>query len=112
MSETSIMVVTAEHVPGYRVRRVLGIVSGSSARAHGVGRDLVAGIRNLIGGQVKEYKELAAVSRDEALREMAEKAREMGANAVIGARMATTMITQGVAEIVWYGTAVIVEPAE
>lgn len=107
-----VIVVTTEHVPGYRVRRVLGLVSGSSARAHGLGRDLIAGLRNLVGGQVKEYKELAARSRDEALQEMIERAREMGANAIIGARMTTTEIAQGVAEVVWYGTAVIVEPEE
>jgi uncharacterized protein YbjQ (UPF0145 family) len=107
-----VIVVTTEHVPGYRVRRVLGLVSGSSARAHGVASDLLAGLRNLVGGQVKEYKELAERSRDEALREMVEQAREMGANAVIGARMATTEIAQGIAEVVWYGTAVVVEPLE
>jgi len=107
-----IVVVTTDHVPGYRVRRVLGPVSGSSARAHGLGRDLLAGIRNLVGGQVKEYKELAAMSRDEALEEMKKKAEAMGANAVIGARMATTEIAQGVAEVVWYGTAVVIEPED
>lgn len=106
-----VMVVTTDSLPGYRVVKVLGVVSGSSARARGLGGDVLAGIRNLVGGRVVEYKELLEAAREEALRELKERARRMGANAVIGARMATSMIASGVAEVVWYGTAVVVEPA-
>ncbi|MCE4603275.1 MAG: YbjQ family protein [Desulfurococcales archaeon] len=105
------LVATMESVPGYRVVRVIGLVSGSSARARGVGGDLMAGVRNLLGGAVKEYKELMENARDEALAEMVENARRMGANAVLAVKMSTSMIAQGVAEVVWYGTAVVLEPA-
>ncbi len=104
------IVVTTDNVPGYRVVRVIGLVSASSARARGLGRDITAGIRNILGGSVVEYKELLEATRDEALRELREKAKKMGANAVVGVRLTTSMIAQGVAEVVWYGTAVVVEP--
>ncbi len=104
------IVVTTNSIPGYRIVRVLGLVSASSARARGAGRDIVASIRNLIGGEVVEYKELMESARDDALQELKKRARSLGANAVVGVRMATSMITAGVAEVVWYGTAVVVEP--
>ena len=104
------IVVTTDSVPGYRIVRVIGLVSASSARARGLGRDITAGIRNILGGRVVEYKELLESTRDEALRELREKAKKMGANAVVGVRLTTSMIAQGVAEVVWYGTAVVVEP--
>ncbi|MCE4619150.1 MAG: YbjQ family protein [Desulfurococcales archaeon] len=107
-----VIVVTTDEVPGYRVVKVLGLVSGSAARARHIGKDIMAALRNIAGGEVKEYTELMAESRNLALKRMVEKARELGANAVIGVRMATSMIAQGVAEIVYYGTAVIIEPKE
>ncbi|MCE4610358.1 MAG: YbjQ family protein [Desulfurococcales archaeon] len=110
MSIDDVIVVTTDNVPGYRVVRVIGLVSASSARARGLGRDITAGIRNILGGSVVEYKELLEATRDEALRELREKAKKMGANAVVGVRLTTSMIAQGVAEVVWYGTAVVVEP--
>ena len=110
LSIDDVIVVTTDNVPGYRVVRVIGLVSASSARARGLGRDITAGIRNILGGSVVEYKELLEATRDEALRELREKAKKMGANAVVGVRLTTSMIAQGVAEVVWYGTAVVVEP--
>ena len=110
MSIDDVIVVTTDSVPGYRVVRVIGLVSASSARARGLGRDITASIRNILGGSVVEYKELLESTRDEALRELREKARRMGANAIVGVRLTTSMIAQGVAEVVWYGTAVVVEP--
>lgn len=107
-----IIVTTTESIPGYKVVKVLGIVSGSSARARNIGRDFVAALRNIAGGEVKEYTELMAESRQIALERMIQKARELGANAVIGVRITTSMIASGVAEIVFYGTAVKVEPVE
>jgi len=107
-----VLLSTTEHLPGYRVKKVLGVVSGSVVRARHLGRDIMAALRNIAGGEVKEYTELLAQARNEALKRMIEKAKEMGANAVIGIRFATTAVMSGAAEILAYGTAVIVEPAE
>ncbi|MEB3825596.1 MAG: YbjQ family protein [Desulfurococcales archaeon] len=104
------MVTTTEKIPGYRIVKVIGLVSGSSAKAKHIGRDIMASLRNIAGGEVKEYTELMAESRDTALKRMMEKAEKMGANAIIGVRLSTSMIASGVAEIVFYGTAVKVEP--
>lgn len=108
MSEDFI-VSTLEYVPGYRVKRVLGVVSGSVVRARNIGRDIVAALRNIAGGEIVEYTELLAGSRDDALKRMVEKAKAVGANAVIGVRLATSNIMSGAAEVVAYGTAVILE---
>ncbi len=105
-----IIVTTTEKIPGYRIVKVIGLVSGSSAKAKHIGRDIMASLRNIAGGEVKEYTELMAESRDTALKRMMEKAKNMGANAIIGVRMSTSMIASGVAEIVFYGTAVKIEP--
>ncbi len=109
MSE-GFLVTTLEALPGYKVRKVLGLVSGSVVRARNIGRDIVAGLRNLAGGEIVEYTELLASSRDEALSRMIEKAKALGANAVLGARFASSAVMSGAAEIVAYGTAVIIEP--
>lgn len=111
MSE-DFVVTTLDHVPGYRIKRVLGIVSGSVVKARNIGRDIVAALRNIAGGEIVEYTELLASSRDEALRRMIEKARAMGANAVVGVRLATSNIMSGAAEVVAYGTAVVLERGE
>jgi uncharacterized protein YbjQ (UPF0145 family) len=110
LSDKEVIVTTLEFLPGYRVKKVLGIVSGSTVRARNVGRDIVAAFRNLAGGEIVEYTELLASSRNEALSRMIEKAKALGANAVLGVRFATASIMSGAAEIVAYGTAVIVEP--
>ena len=103
------IVTTLEHVPGYRVRKVICVVSGSVVRARSIGRDIVAGLRNLAGGEIKEYTELMAESRDLAIKRMVEKARAMGANAVLGMRFSTSAIMSGAAEVMAYGTAVVLE---
>lgn len=108
MSE-EVIVTTLDYIPGYRVRRVLGIVSGSVVRARNIGRDIIAALRNIAGGEIVEYTELLARSRDEALKRMVEKAKSMGANGVIGVRLATSNIMSGAAEVVAYGTAVVLE---
>lgn len=104
-----VLVTTLEQVPGYRVRTVIGVVSGSVVRARSVGRDIVAGLRNLAGGEIKEYTELMAESRDLAIKRMVEKARALGANAVLGMRFSTSQIMSGAAEVMAYGTAVVLE---
>jgi uncharacterized protein YbjQ (UPF0145 family) len=107
---SDIMVTTTEYLPGYRIKKVLGMVSGSVVRARHLGHDILASLRNIVGGEVKEYTELLAQSREEAVKRMIEKAKGLGANAVIGVRFTTSAIMSGAAEIVAYGTAVIVEP--
>jgi len=94
-----------------RTVKVLGLVRGSTVRARHVGRDIMAGLRNLVGGEVGEYTKLLAESREDSLRRMTEQAEQMGANAVIGMRFMTSMIMGGAAEILSYGTAVVVEEA-
>ena len=107
MSE--ILVTTSETIPGYRIVKVLGIVSGSTVRARHIGRDIVAGLRNIVGGEIKDYTELLAKAREIAIERMKEKARELGANAVICVRFSTSAVMGGAAEILAYGTAVVVE---
>lgn len=102
----NIIIATTETVPSKEVEAILGIARGSTVRARNVGRDIVAVIKSLIGGEVSEYTELQAHSREQALTRMVEDAKAQGADAVIGVRIATTMVAAGSAEILAYGTAV------
>ena len=103
------IIVTIDHIPGMRVSKVLGLVSGSTVRARNIGRDIVAGFRNIGGGEVTEYTKLLAESREESLQRLGERSAALGANAVVGMRFVTSMVAQGGAEILSYGTAVVVE---
>lgn len=103
------IVVTSDRVEGQRTVRTLGMAKGSTIRARHVGRDLMAMLRNLVGGEVTEYTKLMAEAREEALARMVEDAQRMGANAVVSARFTTSMIMSGASEILAYGTAVVVE---
>lgn len=106
------ILVTTESVPGRRTMRTLGIVKGNTVRACHVGDDLLAFLKNLVGGEMAEYTEVIAKSREQAMDRMTEEARALGANAVVGIRFETSHITQGAAEIMAYGTAVVVgEPS-
>ena len=100
------IVVTTEQVEGKRVTETLGLVRGSTIRARHVGRDIMAGLRNIVGGEVKDYTVMLAQAREEALQRMIEQAEKMGANAVVGTRFVTSMVMSGAAEMVAYGTAV------
>jgi len=110
MDSDEVLLVTTDHIPGYRIVKVLGLASGSVVMARNLGRDVLAALRNLAGGEIKEYTELMARARDIALRRLCEKARSVGANAVIGLRITSSTVMSGAAEILAYGTAVIVEP--
>jgi uncharacterized protein YbjQ (UPF0145 family) len=103
------IVVTTEHIEGKRITETLGLVRGSTIRARHIGRDIMAGLRNVVGGEVKEYTVMLAQAREEALQRMIEQAEKMGANAIIGTRFVTAMVMTGAAEMVAYGTAVKVE---
>ena len=98
-----------EVVPGKRVTKHLGLVQGSTVRAKHVGRDFMSGLKNIVGGELKAYTELLQESRDEALQRMVKQAEAAGANAVLNVRFATSSITAGAAEILAYGTAVVLE---
>ncbi|HHO68861.1 MAG TPA: YbjQ family protein [Gammaproteobacteria bacterium] len=103
------LVTNLEIVPGQRIARHLGLVQGSTVRAKHVGRDLMAGIKNIFGGELKGYTELLQESRDEALARMREQAEAVGANAVLNVRFSTSSVAQGAAELFAYGTAVVLE---
>jgi uncharacterized protein YbjQ (UPF0145 family) len=103
---------TLEYVPGAKVAKHLGVVQGSTVRAKHIGRDFMAGLKNLVGGELKGYTELLRESREEALKRMEEQATALGANAVLNVRFATSSVTQGASELMAYGTAVILTKAE
>ena len=102
-------VTTIETVPGKTIVASHGIVSGSSVRAKHVGRDIMAGVKNVFGGELKGYTELLAESRDQALSRMKNEAAELGANGIVNIRFSTSSVTAGASEIYVYGTAVTVE---
>ena len=98
-----------ETVPGKTIIEFYGVVSGSTVRAKHVGRDLMAGLKNLVGGELKGYTELLQEARQEAVDRMVEQAQSVGANAVVNVRFSTSSVTQGAAELFAYGTAVRVD---
>ena len=101
-----------EIIPEATIKEHLGVVQGNSVRAKHVGRDLMAGLKNIFGGELKGYTELLQESRDEALQRMTQQAEAMGANAVLNVRFATSSVAQGAAEILVYGSAVILDDME
>jgi uncharacterized protein YbjQ (UPF0145 family) len=103
------IVVTANRVSGKRVARTLGLVRGNTIRARHIGKDIMAVMRNIVGGEVSEYTKLLAESREQALDRMVDDARGLGANAIISLRFSTSMIMGGSAELLAYGTAVVLE---
>ena len=103
------ILVTNEQIPGKRVLRTLGLVRGNSVRGRHIGRDLVAHLRNAVGGEITEYTKMMAEVREQALDRMVEEARSLGANAIVGVRFATNASMPGAAELLAYGTAVVLE---
>ena len=104
------MIITnLETVPGKRIVEHFGLVSGSTVRAKHIGKDILAGFKNIVGGELKGYTELLQESREEATARMVEQAKKLGANAVVNVRYSTSSVAQGAAELYVYGTAVKVE---
>lgn len=101
---------TTEQVAGHRITRTIGMVRGNTIRARHVGKDVKAWGRSLVGGEIAEYTKLLAEAREQALDRMATEATELGANAVVGTRFATSMVLSGGAELLAFGTAVVIEP--
>jgi uncharacterized protein YbjQ (UPF0145 family) len=100
------IVVTANEIPGKKIVEVLGVVKGSTVRARNIGRDIGAGIKNIIGGEIKTYTDMIAHSREEAYNRMVNDALAKNADAIVGMRFMTSMIMQGASEMLAYGTAV------
>ncbi|MCG3178030.1 MAG: hypothetical protein BIFFINMI_00353 [Phycisphaerae bacterium] len=103
------IVVNTEWIPGYRIVRTLGLVMGNTVRAKHLGRDIAAGFKNLVGGELKGYTELLTESRRQAIERMMAQAQQLGANAVVNVRFSTSAVTQGAAELYAYGTAVVAQ---
>jgi len=102
----NIIITTGNDVPGKKINQVLGVVKGSTVRARNIGRDIGAGFKNLIGGEVKTYTEMTKDSREEAYNRMINAAVDLKADAIIGVRFTTSMVMQGASEMLAYGTAV------
>lgn len=98
--------VTTDYIPGKEISEVIGIARGSTVRARNIGRDIFAGLKNLVGGEIEEYTKLQAHAREQAMERMEKDAVKMGADAIVNVRLTTAMVMQGAAEILAYGTAV------
>ncbi|GBE04959.1 MAG TPA: heavy metal-binding domain-containing protein [Nitrospirae bacterium] len=103
------LLTNVESVPGKTIAEHFGLVSGSTVRAKHIGRDIAASFKNIVGGELKGYTELLQESRDQSIQRMIEQAKELGANAILNVRFATSAVAQGASELYVYGTAVRVE---
>ena len=104
------LLLTSNYASGYKVDKVLGMVYGITVRSRGIGGNIVAGLRTIAGGEIREYTQLAQVARQEALDRLSEHARSMGANAVLSVMFDSTEMAQSMEEIIAFGTAVVVSP--
>ena len=100
------IITTTETIPKKEIAEILGVARGSTVRAKNIGKDIFAGFKNIVGGEIHEYTKLQADSREEAMKRVADDAERLGADAIVGLRLTTSMVTQGAAEILAYGTAV------
>ncbi len=106
------IIVTTPEISGRKVVQTLGLVRGNSIRARHIGKDIMAVLRNLAGGEIYEYTKMLAEAREQAIDRMLDEARALGANAVLAVRFQTSMIQAGAAEMLCYGTAVVIEPED
>ncbi|MFQ5537665.1 MAG: YbjQ family protein [Gemmatimonadota bacterium] len=104
------IVVTTPEIPGGRVVRTLGMVRGNTIRARNLFRDILAVLRNIAGGEIREYTKMLAEAREQAIDRMVEEAEALGADAIVSVRFQTSMVMTGAAEMLCYGTAVVTEP--
>lgn len=103
------IVVTTDFVPGYRISEALGVARGSTIRTKHIGRDIMAGLRALIGGELKEYSEMLTETRNESMKRMVEQASRLGGDAVVNVRFVTAQVMAGASELLAYGTVVKLE---
>ncbi len=100
------LVTTIDRIPGHEIVEVLGLVQGNTIRARHLGRDIMAGLRNIVGGEIKDYTQMLTEARELAIQRMVKEAERLGADAVVGVRLATAQTMAGAAEVLAYGTAV------
>lgn len=105
------LIVTSDEVPGKKIVKVLGMVRGNTIRARHIGRDIMASLRNIAGGEIVEYTKMIAESREQAIDRMKSEADALGANAIVALRFTTASMMENAAELLAYGTAVVVEDA-
>ncbi|RTR31385.1 YbjQ family protein [Robertmurraya yapensis] len=103
------IIVTTDYVPGKEVKELMGFVRGSTIHSKHIGKDILAGLKTIVGGEIKEYTEMMEEARQQAIGRMVEDAKSKGANAIIGMRLASSAVMQGASEIIAYGTAVVVD---
>ena len=103
------IITTSDQVEGKKIVKTIGMVKGSTIRARHVGRDIMAGLRGIVGGEITDYTKMMAESREQALQRMIEDAEKQGANAIVGMRFSTSMVMQNASEILAYGTGVVLE---
>jgi uncharacterized protein YbjQ (UPF0145 family) len=103
------ILVNTETIPGYEVTESLGMAKGNIVQAKNIGKDIIAGFRQLVGGEIKEYTEMLTESRQKATQRMVQQAEAMGADAIINVRFVTSQVMQGASELLAYGTAVKIE---
>ena len=103
------IITTTNKVEGKQPARTIGLVKGSTIRARHLGKDIMAGLRGMVGGEITEYTKMMAEAREEAIQRMVEDAQKQGADAIIGARFTTSMIMQNAAEVLAYGTGIVLE---
>ena len=108
----NLLVVTTDEVSGHEIVQVMGLVRGNTVRARNVGRDIMAGFKSIVGGEVQTYTAMLAQSREQALDRLRSEAAGLGANAVVGLRITTSTVMQNAAEILAYGTAVLIRPED
>jgi len=104
-----VIITTSEQVEGKRIVKTVGLVKGSTIRARHIGRDVMAGLRWIVGGEIAEYTKMMAEAREQAIQRMIEDAEKQGANAIVSMRFTTSMVMTGAAEMLAYGTGVVVE---
>ena len=103
------ILITSDQIEGKKITKTIGLVRGSTIRARHVGRDIMAGLRSLVGGEIIDYTKMMAEAREQAIQRMVEDAEKQGANAVVGMKFTTSMIMSNASEILAYGTGVVVE---
>ncbi len=104
------LITTSETIANHRIVKTLGLVRGNTVRARHIGKDIMAGLRNIVGGEIHEYAKLIAESREQTLDRMVAEAEQLGANAIITTRFSTSVMMGGAAELLAVGTAVVIEP--
>jgi uncharacterized protein YbjQ (UPF0145 family) len=103
------IITTSEQIAGKNITRTVGLVKGSTIRARHVGRDIVASFRGLVGGEITEYTKMMAEAREESMKRLVEDAEKQGANAIVSMRFGTAMVMQNAAEVIAYGTGVVID---